>query len=160
MINDTRTHCPNGHVFDETNNYKNKEGYFRCRICNKLRMRKVNSTPKAKAQNVAKSRAWINAHREHYREYCRNRRTRTNQWLKEYKSRGCSVCGETFLECLDFHHRDPNTKSFDIGTRASAMALKKVMAEVAKCDVICANCHRKLHAAERVASEEGITCSI
>ncbi len=149
MFEDTRTHCRNGHPFDEKNNYKNKEGYYRCRVCNKLRMRRVNSTPEAKAKNVVKARAWVDAHREHYREYCRARRQRTREWILEYKKRGCSTCGESYPECLDFHHRDPKQKEFNIGLMASVISLDRIIKEVEKCDLVCANCHRKLHSSER-----------
>lgn len=44
---------------------------------------------------------------------------------------------------MDFDHRDPATKSFNLMTgRAMLMSTAKVLAEVAKCDVVCANCHR------------------
>lgn len=153
LIEDLRTHCPHGHPFDEANNYKNKQGYYRCRVCNKLRMRKVNSTPEAKRKNVIKAMAWVNANREHYREYCRKRRAVSNAWLTEYKKRGCMTCGETFKECLDFHHRDPKHKKFDIGHRAGESSLEVLQKEIAKCDLLCSNCHRKLHTLERVAKE-------
>lgn len=146
---DNRTECKNGHPFNESNNYKNKEGYYRCRVCNKLRMRKVNSTSEAKAKNVARVKAWTDANREHYREYCRNRRAKTSKWLQEYKSQGCMNCGELHLACLDFHHRDATKKKFNIGVRSSAVAMQTLIEEVAKCDILCANCHRKLHAQER-----------
>ena len=153
-IEDTRTECPHGHPFDETNNYKNKDGYYRCRICNKLRMRITNSTPEAKAKNVTRVRKWVEENREHYRKYCRERRAKTVQWIQEQKQRGCLLCGETTIACLDFHHRDPKTKSFCIGLESGAVSLKRVIREVAKCDILCANCHRKLHAAEKAALGE------
>jgi hypothetical protein len=59
-------------------------------------------------------------------------------------SRGCLQCGERHPACLDFHHRDPGDKLFEIGSnhyRAAAL----LSAEIDKCDVLCANCHRKLH---------------
>ena len=44
---------------------------------------------------------------------------------------------------MDFDHRDPSTKLFNLMTgRAMLMSDQKLMAEVAKCDVVCANCHR------------------
>lgn len=55
----------------------------------------------------------------------------------------CIKCGENDWRCLDFHHRDPKTKKFTIsGQNHSKQAL---MEEIAKCDVLCANCHRKEH---------------
>ena len=146
--------CKNGHERNELNTGTTRAGKHYCRVCNKLRMRKVTQTPEGKAKNVARARAWVDDHREQYRQYCRNRRDRTNAWLHNYKQRGCTQCPETAPECLDFHHNDPAKKSFNIGVRASAMSLEKVIAEVMKCTLLCANCHRKLHARQRELQQE------
>lgn len=66
----------------------------------------------------------------------------TREWLQQLKARPCADCGREFHPvCMDFHHLDPAQKSFNIG-----MALGKpqvaVLQEVAKCVIICANCHR------------------
>lgn len=55
----------------------------------------------------------------------------------------CALCGNRFPSvCMDFHHRDRSAKSFGIGARAMSYGPKKIIAEIAKCDVYCANCHR------------------
>ena len=44
---------------------------------------------------------------------------------------------------MDFDHRDPAAKLFNItASRAMLMVRDRLLAEVAKCDVVCANCHR------------------
>jgi hypothetical protein len=44
---------------------------------------------------------------------------------------------------VDFDHRDPAAKAFNVMTgRAMLMSTQRVLAEVAKCDIVCANCHR------------------
>jgi hypothetical protein len=51
---------------------------------------------------------------------------------------------------MDFDHRDPAVKSFAIGpslTRNRAA----VVAEIAKCDVVCANCHRLRTERQRIS---------
>lgn len=66
--------------------------------------------------------------------------------LDEYKRiRGCFFCGEREAVCLDFHHREPKHKSFTIGQHFHR-SLDALFAEISKCEVVCANCHRKLHA--------------
>lgn len=55
----------------------------------------------------------------------------------------CVDCGETDVVVLDFDHRDPLTKGGDIGFIAAHKPWRFVLAEIAKCDVRCANCHRK-----------------
>lgn len=68
-------------------------------------------------------------------------------WLIEYKtSRGCRECGETHPACLDLHHRDPLDKIEDISRMVQrGLSMRHLEKEVKKCDVLCANCHRKLH---------------
>lgn len=56
----------------------------------------------------------------------------------------CADCGGEFPGvCMDFHHRDPETKKFVISEWWShASSLGTLQAEIDKCDIICANCHR------------------
>jgi hypothetical protein len=43
---------------------------------------------------------------------------------------------------MDFDHRDPRTKAFDLGSASRTGSLKRTKEEAAKCDVVCALCHR------------------
>lgn len=69
------------------------------------------------------------------------------EWAKKLKATfSCMECGESHPATLDFHHRDPATKEYNVARLLSTtMARKKILAEIEKCDVLCANCHRKLH---------------
>jgi len=62
--------------------------------------------------------------------------------LKE--STPCMDCRQLFpFECMDFDHREASEKSNNVGTMvAHGHNRQKVMAEIAKCDLVCANCHR------------------
>lgn len=64
--------------------------------------------------------------------------------LRDVRRVPCKDCGGTFKpHQMDFDHRDPAMKSFNVmAGRAMLMATSKVLAEVAKCDVVCVNCHR------------------
>jgi hypothetical protein len=65
----------------------------------------------------------------------------------------CGICGESRPWVLDFHHRDPKEKKTGItGAIVLGWSLERIMEEVRKCDVICANCHRDLHWKERTGS--------
>lgn len=70
---------------------------------------------------------------------------RNKAWILAYKlAHPCVDCGETDPRCLDFDHRDPKTKLKGVATLVvCGIKLERVIAEVAKCDVRCANCHRK-----------------
>lgn len=68
-------------------------------------------------------------------------------YLREHP---CIDCGESDIRCLDFDHVDPSTKVSDV----SVMVMKvwswdRIAAEIAKCVVRCANCHRRKEAERR-----------
>lgn len=60
----------------------------------------------------------------------------------------CCICGfDAFQEALEFHHIDPSTKSFGLtDSNAVTKALEKQLEEARKCVLLCANCHRGVHA--------------
>lgn len=62
----------------------------------------------------------------------------------------CVDCGETDVLVLEFDHKDPGTKTYSISDLIRrASALTRIKNEIDKCDVRCANCHRRRHAKER-----------
>ena len=68
-------------------------------------------------------------------------------WLREYKKdKQCKECGENHPACLCFHHRDPAQKEMGIAVMVNrCFSIERILAEIAKCDVYCLNCHAKLH---------------
>lgn len=63
-----------------------------------------------------------------------------------YKGGSCQSCGyNKCIGALEFHHRDPSKKDFGFGKRRSYTWSKAVEAELDKCDILCANCHREVH---------------
>lgn len=76
-----------------------------------------------------------------------SRRARYKAVAEKAKTAGCA-CGEMEPLCLDFHHRDPAQKVMSIGRHLTHFAsINELKAEIAKCDIICGNCHKKHHAA-------------
>jgi hypothetical protein len=63
----------------------------------------------------------------------------------------CLDCDNYFPAiCMDFHHRDPATKLKDVSVLVMRSALWETIAEeIAKCDLICSNCHRIRTKAQR-----------
>jgi hypothetical protein len=43
---------------------------------------------------------------------------------------------------MDFDHRDPDTKRYTVTRMIGRAGTETILAEVAKCDIVCANCHR------------------
>lgn len=59
----------------------------------------------------------------------------------------CNICGYNKLQnALEFHHIDPSQKSYGIASDGTCHDLEKDLAEVKKCILVCANCHREVHA--------------
>lgn len=74
----------------------------------------------------------------------RNIELRKQVWAYK-EDKGCVECGEKDPRCLDFHHRDPTTKSFNIAQGLSnKLSFPTLMLEIQKCDLMCRNCHVKL----------------
>lgn len=101
-----------------------------------------------------------------YREKAKTERTqlhyRAQDVLNAYKlAMGCAHCGYSeHAVAMDFDHIDPKTKSFGIGygvtriTGSLDKAMPRIWDEVAKCRVLCSNCHR-VHTHGRADQEGG-----
>jgi len=69
---------------------------------------------------------------------------------KSIKLKGgrCEICGYSkCLDALEFHHVDNNKKDFGISAKGYTRSWEKVKAELKKCKLLCANCHREIHSA-------------
>src|SRR6266849_670862 len=96
-------------------------------------------------QKVQERRMRALASREKYRARRRlraqDRAAKGATLLAEHKARPCLDCGGRFhFSAMDFDHVS-GTKLFNVGNSRSYSHFK-ILAEIAKCDVVCANCHR------------------
>lgn len=75
------------------------------------------------------------------------RRRKVKKMAIEYKGSKCAKCGlkDDCPDIYDFHHRDSNEKDFNLGHKGYCRAWEKVKTELDKCDMLCANCHRREH---------------
>lgn len=93
--------------------------------------------------------------RWHYRnvewntERSLDRRARLRAWANGIKyERGCLRCGVEDAACLDFHHLDGDRKTMAITNMITyGYGKEPLNEEMAKCAVLCANCHRREHCA-------------
>ena len=85
--------------------------------------------------------------KEYQREWSAIRRKERSAYLRAYKmEQGCDICGyKGSPAALDFHHRDPSEKKFTISNNLSSRNWDSILAEINKCDILCANCHRIEH---------------
>lgn len=103
---------------------------------------------------------------EAYREYMRNyqrgwhqinrarriaqiyeRKERIGEFYNQLKATlKCAQCGENHPATLQFHHCDPQNKDFNLSEAVrEGYSIERIKREVAKCTVLCANCHAKEH---------------
>lgn len=71
-------------------------------------------------------------------------REKNQAYIIEAKNKPCMDCGMSHPSyVMDFDHRDRKEKFRDISDLVFSYGFKRLMAEIMKCDVICANCHRE-----------------
>jgi len=124
------------HPKDEATDFNKKKGtpdglQYICKECDKKRAKKQ-----------------YHGNKEHYKALCAERKKRyieeLNVFLIDYlKKHPCVDCGESDIRCLDFDHvRGKKLKNMS-SMKMHANSLDNLKLEIAKCDVRCANCHRK-----------------
>lgn len=97
-------------------------------------------------------------YRRHKCKFCyldtkKIRKNRNREWLASFKKgKVCSKCGISDFRVLDFHHIDPSKKEFSISFNYLNLGIDKIMQEIKKCDILCANCHRITHYEEMVGN--------
>lgn len=65
----------------------------------------------------------------------------------EYKGGRCEICGYSKCpEALEFHYADSSLKDFGVSEKGHTRSWEKVREEIEKCVLVCANCHREIHA--------------
>ncbi len=81
---------------------------------------------------------------------------KVRDWFQAWKKTlQCSRCPEKDFVCLDFHHREGESKEEAVSNMVLlGYSPESILAEASKCDVLCANCHRKVHAEEKGLSME------
>lgn len=83
--------------------------------------------------------------RGHSNSTKRGLRARLKAIIQEAKhEKPCADCGEKHpYFAMDFDHRDPQQKSFEISKAGARCATEeRLLTEIAKCDLVCALCHR------------------
>ncbi len=89
-------------------------------------------------------RSWITRpEKQHRMTSAEKRRVLFRAILNKGKLGGCADCGELDLDVLDYDHVR-GEKVNTVSALFSSGSIESVRAEIAKCEVRCANCHRKI----------------
>lgn len=96
-----------------------------------------------KARALATRRAHRAANRELYAERHKARWRKARAVIDAAKLKPCEDCGRTFDPiCMDFDHRPGEVKLAAVAKMPTDFTIEKIIAEIAKCDLVCACCHR------------------
>lgn len=130
-----------------------------CKVCTKCKKEKslnefnfrnklkgiYNSSCKECTRSYDKTK--YNENIEAYRLRNKNKRLQKRQWLTDMKSSlKCERCSEDYIYCLDFHHLDSSQKDGSVAIMIKkGYGKQRILDEIKKCIVLCANCHRKEH---------------
>lgn len=94
---------------------------------------------------VRRNRSWVNTRRQ---KIARKRKIELIARL----GNGCQHCGLEYNgkngAVFEFHHIEPETKKFGLGSELTNKAMAELRAEVDKCVLLCANCHQIYHLGE------------
>lgn len=126
----------------------------RCTTCHEMRPRtdfnvRRSAPDGLQARCRACSREWYVRNKdEHIRRVAvRNKRVRSEhqERMADYLlAHPCVDCGESDLRVLELDHEDPTNKTANVGRLlATGLPWSTVLAEIQKCSVRCANCHRR-----------------
>ena len=86
------------------------------------------------------ARKYYDTHKAEYLTRNRTKKHAIREWLQEKKKRPCHDCGKRFPHyVMDFDHRSSEHKLYEPTRLYVMQSWKKARAEIAKCDVVCAN---------------------
>lgn len=133
----------------------NQKYCTKCKTTKETSQFSPNKTRKDKLQTHCKecrsayNRDWYQENTDLQKERSKISRDRTRPEIRRkiqayLKEHPCIDCGNNDIEVLEFDHRDASIKEFQIGNAIRrAISWKRIQLEIEKCDIRCANCHRK-----------------
>lgn len=88
-----------------------------------------------------RAREWAKEHPEGSRARSQRRKSEYITWLRTLKTGPCKDCGQCFPPvCMDFDHVMEDKKF--VLSKGWRFPKELVEAELKKCELVCANCHR------------------
>lgn len=120
--------CKKSKLFEEFN-FRNKQLNIKhsyCRECGKISTRKYYKNNKTQ---------YLQRNLQAYKK--------RRNFIHQAKSKPCADCGIQYpYYVMDFDHREDEVKMHQLN-QAARLKMKTIKDEIAKCDVVCANCHRE-----------------
>lgn len=125
------------------------------KVCTKCKeLKSISSFSKRKDKNKILSRCkqchnayiskWKNENSERDYSNKRSRKDLIKEWFQQFKQSPCADCKQVFPPCcMDFDHKEYGSKKKNVAILVGEGYSKEIiLKEIAKCDLVCANCHR------------------
>jgi hypothetical protein len=114
-----------------------------------------------KTKQRAAARRWYQQNPQVYLDRNVKKRRDRAALVREMKEKPCTDCGQTYpWYVMDFDHREGVDEQFDIAVAVRrGVAVPRLLAEIEKCDLVCANCHR-IRTARRAGWDDGALLSM
>jgi predicted HNH restriction endonuclease len=98
-----------------------------------------------KEKCLTRHRQWYEDNKESVTTKQREKKRARKLWAIEYLGGQCAACNQVVPPAaFEFHHLDPETKDRD-PSKMLHLSLDRLKLELAKCQLLCANCHRIAH---------------
>jgi hypothetical protein len=105
-----------------------------CAVCHRLRTR-AQHQERLRRRSIGGGSKYLERKRRHWPEHA--------ALLNRLRRVPCADCGGRYPACaMDFDHREGSDKRIDVTRMVGRAGISAILAEAAKCDIVCANCHR------------------
>lgn len=105
--------------------------------------------------NMKKEKRTYADRREYSIRAVAKRRRKVRLMAIEHAGGKCTRCGyNKYPEVLEFHHRNPLEKDFNVSSKGHSRSWDRVKREIGKCDLLCSNCHREIHVEQKLAASK------
>jgi hypothetical protein len=93
-------------------------------------------------ENKAASKKWRENNPGEARDAKHRVIGRNRTAVREAKNKPCTDCGVRYpYYVMEFDHLDADAKHFNVSAGVTQVSHERLLTEIAKCEVVCANCH-------------------
>jgi len=124
-----------------------------CSTCKVLKPKSEFTANRSKADGLqyacsACQRVYVNEHyrnnKAYYKAKAKKRAAEIMAAINALKDCPCTDCGVRYPPwVMDFDHRENEGKVDAVSRLRLKSCMSNILAEIAKCDVVCSNCHRQ-----------------
>jgi hypothetical protein len=117
-----------------------------CKSCRKSEHKERYSDIETRARILGRAKKRYHNDPEKYKQKVSRRAFELKLRAVNILGGRCFVCGEDHPAKLQFHHRNPAEKLFCLShgstlSKTKQISWAQIVAEINKCDLLCANCH-------------------